>query len=214
MEAIARRLKGRAVIAVAVWAGMTIVCYLFWQNVVAAAALVSLLLGRRALWLVGIVLAVVGVGILLRTGATRGAVIVGVGFIVVWQGLHRFGDEWGDRLWLYRYRPRYEAVVDSLQRSLPPAYPQHLYPRREFYLAAGPPLRVAFRLPDGLLDNYSAFVYDPTGAVMLVNGYNYRVERHRRYVAASRVDSIVELFDGEIVWCKPKGGPWYLCRFT
>jgi hypothetical protein len=91
-----------------------------------------------------------------------------------------------------------------------------LYEFREqgYYVVAGPPLRVAFRLPGGLLDNYRAFVFDASGAVLGINTLILRgpADEHAREMYKS--DSLVNLFDGQMFECRRYGRAWYLCTFS
>ena len=75
---------------------------------------------------------------------------------------------------------------------------------------AGPPVRVAFPLPGGILDNWQGIVYDPTGVVL-------RTREFRR--DWSNFDDpallpVKRLFGGDVQHCESMGGPWYFCQFT
>jgi hypothetical protein len=135
----------------------------------------------------------------------------------VWAGvMWTYGDELTTRAWYWRKRPEYDAKVDDLRRTLPAKYPRMLYEFREqgYYVAAGPPLRVAFRLPDGLLDNYRAFVFDASGAVMRINTLIPRGPTDERARETYKSDSLVNLFDGQMFECRRYGHVWYLCAFS
>lgn len=71
----------------------------------------------------------------------------------------------------------------------------------------GPPVRIAFN-PAGLLDNWSAIVFDPTGDVMLADGFHPKTGR---FYAPNRV---TKLFHGDLVKCRPLWGDYYRCSFT
>lgn len=72
---------------------------------------------------------------------------------------------------------------------------------------AGPPVRVAFN-PEGFLDNWSAIVFDPTGDVMLADGFDPTTGK---FYAPERV---TKLFDGDLVACRRLWGDYYNCSFT
>lgn len=71
----------------------------------------------------------------------------------------------------------------------------------------GPPVRVAFN-PEGFLDNWSAIVFDPTGEVMLADGFDPATGK---FYAPDRVTS---LFGGDLVTCRRLWGDYYNCSFT
>lgn len=71
----------------------------------------------------------------------------------------------------------------------------------------GPPVRVAFN-PEGFLDNWSAIVFDPTGEVMLADGFDPTTGK---FYAPER---ITKLFDGDLVACRKLWGDYYSCSFT
>ncbi|MBC8140326.1 MAG: hypothetical protein H7Y38_02665, partial [Armatimonadetes bacterium] len=62
--------------------------------------------------------------------------------------------------------------------------------------------------PGGILDNYTAIIYDPTGAVMQANRYNYSNWDDPAFAKVKR------MFGGDLVWAEPFGGGWYRCGFT
>lgn len=82
------------------------------------------------------------------------------------------------------------------------------YEGTEFMLDAGPPIRVAFPMPGGFLDNWSGVIYDPTGEVMLADGFDARTGE---FVAP---EHITKLFYGDIVSCRHMLGDFYRCSFT
>lgn len=71
----------------------------------------------------------------------------------------------------------------------------------------GPPLRVAFN-PEGVLDNWSGTIFDPTGEVMLADGFDPETGE---FVAPDR---ITKLFGGDLVGCHHLWGDYYSCSFT
>jgi len=77
-----------------------------------------------------------------------------------------------------------------------------------FMLDAGPPRRVAFPMPGGFLDNWSGVIYDPTGEVMLADGFDPETGE---FAAPER---ITKLFYGDIVSCRHVLDSFYNCSFT
>ncbi|MEH3159689.1 MAG: hypothetical protein PGN08_12625 [Sphingomonas taxi] len=75
------------------------------------------------------------------------------------------------------------------------------------YIDPGPPVRAAFD-PQGLLDNWSGIVFDPSGDVMLAKGFNPITGT---FAAPER---ITKLFGGDLVGCRPLVGHYYVCSFT
>jgi hypothetical protein len=71
----------------------------------------------------------------------------------------------------------------------------------------GPPLRVAFN-PAGMLDNWSGIIYDPTGDLMLADGFDPKTGK---FVAPDRVTKV---FGGDLVSCRHLWGSYYDCSFT
>lgn len=76
-----------------------------------------------------------------------------------------------------------------------------------FYIDYGPPIRAAFPSGFRFLDNWNGIVYDPTGDVMLADGW----DNQGNWRAPER---ITKLFDGDIVSCRPLWGDYYHCSFT
>jgi hypothetical protein len=104
--------------------------------------------------------------------------------------------------WLYPARLKYIEI------------PRNYAPRLQAILAASPDqresvagnqvqfdkgstLRVAFVEPGGILDNWSAIVYDPTGLVGETNSPEAR-----------------KCFGGDLTGAVDLGGGWYRCVFT
>ena len=76
-----------------------------------------------------------------------------------------------------------------------------------YLIDSGPPVRVAFN-PGGLLDNWTAILYDPSGLVMQANGFDRKTGR----VAAP--DGVTKVFGGDLIGCDPLWGDYYRCSFT
>ena len=66
----------------------------------------------------------------------------------------------------------------------------------------GPPIRIAFPQPGGILDNWEAVIYDPTGKVLQAQGLE------------ATPPEISALFGGTLVQCEPIQESYYRCWFT
>lgn len=108
-----------------------------------------------------------------------------------------------------RDRPAYSRIVDSLLqmpdplRGLTPAGRNRTL---NYVVDRGPPLRLAFVQPGGILDNWEGVVYDPTGAVLDAHG--------PFWLGFPTPPEVRLLFGGDIVRCESIEGPWYRCLFT
>ncbi|SMC83956.1 hypothetical protein SAMN06272759_108152 [Novosphingobium sp. B1] len=71
----------------------------------------------------------------------------------------------------------------------------------------GPPVRVAFE-PAGMLDNWSAIVFDPSGKMMMANGFNSKTGEFQT------PEPITKLFGGDLVSCRRLWGDYLTCSFT
>ena len=140
------------------------------------------------------------VGILLVAGA---ALALGGG------SLTAAGDRALVRLRFERHRAAYERVVREVTAGAPrPGARPVAGPR--YHVDSGPPVRVAFPQPGGIIDNWEGVVYDPTGEVRAARGW--RFDRGRQEFTAPA--SVRTLFGGDLVGCRSLGGPWYICSFT
>jgi hypothetical protein len=121
-------------------------------------------------------------------------------FPVLWAG------NWlGDLSRLALNHADYAAIVGDAERTRKPAW--FAESRGITYnVDAGPPVRVAFN-PVGMLDNWSGIVFDPSGEVMIADGF---VERGR-FGAPER---ITKIFGGDLVRCRHLWGDYYTCSFT
>lgn len=107
-------------------------------------------------------------------------------------------------------RDHYDSIVDKARRG------DASLSRRSsglyedggviYDLDLGPPVRIAFN-PDGLLDNWSAIVFDPSGIVMRADGF----DRTGKFAAP---DEVTKLFGGDLVACRALWGGYYHCSFT
>ena len=141
------------------------------------------------------------------------ALAMPLGALVLWLALPhitRAGDQF---LFTQRFatlHARYEALVAEVRRTGAPS-PQTWTTRGgiQFQVDSGPPVRVAFLQPGGILDNWEGVVYDPTGRVTTATGWRAGVPGN--YSAAP---DVVGLFGGALVRCEPIEGAYYRCWFT
>jgi hypothetical protein len=172
------------------------------------------------LW-VGAVYAVLGLMLLLsflrlppRTALAYTTLTL-VGAIVLVLAQPRLGN-WGEPpylAWRTAYHwPRYEAVVAEVLQGTLSTDPHARWTERrgvDFMVDSGPPVRVAFLQPGGLLDNWEGIVYDPTGRVATAVGW--REGSPGEFTAAADVK---KLFGGDLVRCVPIEHAYFRCWFT
>lgn len=198
---------------------------------IAAWAIVGVLLSfadrpiRDALWIVTdgvwLLYALVGIGILValiarigrRHGALRRSLSV-VALVVLGAGVFLTAPtvaEAGDAFWFQRrfdaLEPKYRSIAERARAGT------HLSASDtagiRVVLDGGPPIRVAFPQPGGIIDNWEGVVYDPTGAVGAATGWRDGVPGN--YSAPVRVRV---LFGGDLVACRHVRASFYRCWFT
>lgn len=79
---------------------------------------------------------------------------------------------------------------------------------QSYRIARGGPTRVAFPLPVGVADNWSAVVHDPSDAVATAKGWG---ERPGDYTARPDVR---DLWGGQLIACTRITGHYYRCDFS
>jgi hypothetical protein len=175
-----------------------------------------------ALWplyaLAGVVLLIVA-ALRLRAGehgapfAIGIVVACGIGLWFTARPIARAGDHWIFQRRFARMRLAYERIIREVgQQSVSTASTRR--DNRELYgvpfvIDRGPPTRVAFPQPGGILDNWEGIVYDSTGAIAAATGWQDGVPG--RFSAPRNV---VKLFGGDLVGCEPIGDWFYRCWFT
>lgn len=122
-----------------------------------------------------------------------------------WQSL-ALGSYTGTMSRLMLNRGHYEAIIAKVRSDPRPAWFQD-DDGVTYSVDLGPPIRVAFN-PAGMLDNWSGIIYDPTGDVMLADGFDSKTGK---FVAPDRV---TKLFNGDLVSCRRLWGDYYDCSFT
>ncbi len=103
---------------------------------------------------------------------------------------------------------KYESAVEKI-RSAPERKSDF---EREYgcLIEPGAPLRVAFRQPGGILDNWVAIVYDPSGEVLKSRQFKSDWSNWHD----PTLQKVKRLFGGDLQWAEPLGGNWYRCYFT
>lgn len=102
---------------------------------------------------------------------------------------------------------RYEAIIAEVRANPTaefPAAPNGL----RYRVDPGPPVRIAFN-PDGMGDNWTGIVFDPTGDVMLADGFDAATVG-----GFTAPDRVKKLFGGDMVSCTHLWGDFYRCGFT
>ena len=139
-----------------------------------------------------------------RMALSRAAVIV-VGFALFIPAA-RLGGWLTERYRFSSERPTYDRIVAAVDIST-----SHIGPRTEngvtYLVDPGPPTRVAFIWPGGVIDNWCGVVHDPSGEVMKVNGLD-------TFSDAWRSSTVTALFGGDMVECRAMAAPYYWCCFT
>lgn len=77
----------------------------------------------------------------------------------------------------------------------------------DFILDPGPPRRVAFIWPGGLMDNWCGIVFDPTNDVLKINQQGLWSDEWR-------ASYITKLFGGDMTSCRTISTPYYMCCFS
>lgn len=115
-----------------------------------------------------------------------------------------------DWVWFFTKRSQLEKIVTLAEDGQfdPTAPGFHDHEGTDFLVDSGPPVRIAFKLPGGLLDNWSSVIYDPTGEVTRAAGFDPGLG------AFKAPDSITRLFGGDLLFCRPMRGDFYRCQFT
>lgn len=115
-----------------------------------------------------------------------------------------YGARIGTLTRFYALKSRYEAVVAEIRAGRDPG------PKSGCRIEPGPPLRVAFPWPGGLLDNWCGVVYDPSGLVLKARRFRPDLSNF----GDPDLQDVRRLFGGDLRSCEPLGGGWYFCCFT
>lgn len=140
----------------------------------------------------------------LLSAATPVMLIIAV--TVAWPALAG-GNFFGTAMRLFANQSLYEAIIETERRAASSRSTGYrTFNGVTYAVDHGPPLRVAFN-PEGMLDNWSGIIFDPTHQVMLADG----MDRDGRFRAPPHV---TELFGGDLVSCRHLWGDYFHCGFT
>ena len=98
----------------------------------------------------------------------------------------------------------YQTIVDRARHGQ--ADDRAPFQSVRYQIDPGPPVRVAFD-GDGILDNWSGIVFDPTGDVLQADGFDAAGKFHAP-------DRVTRLFGGDLVSCRRLWRDYYQCSFT
>jgi hypothetical protein len=126
--------------------------------------------------------------------------------------LARAGDALTFRARFFLHRDHYTRIVDSELALIgsKPGLSGQTRRAQGYYVDAGPPVRLAFIQPGGIIDNWEGIIYDPTGLLEAAKGWSY-ASGQQEFTAPPAVR---RLFGGDLVACRHIEGPWYRCWFT
>lgn len=195
-------------VCIAAWLVALILTVVFDPEI-RAALWVGAILGWGVLDVAGVALAIRAFRLAARAPRSRrlGRFLLAVVAIFALAAFHLAGDHWAFLLRFRLARAAYEARVARIEADLPAGRVGRV---EDCLIEPGPPLRVAFILPGGILDNFEAVVYDPTGAVL--RGNATRDDPARWHDPASA--PIRGFLGGTLISAESLGGPWYRCKFT
>lgn len=141
---------------------------------------------------------------------------IGLNLFVVWMALIIMSHTrlHGETLRFKIHKKEYEKTVLDWQTKLKMGQidPSTIKGIQEgnCYIDVGPPLRIAFVWPGGIIDNWIGVVYDPSGFVMKCREF----ERSGSNWDDPSLRKGRELFGGDMFYCRQLEEGWYLCSFT
>jgi hypothetical protein len=129
-------------------------------------------------------------------------IIVGILFFP----LAKIGNSLTERIRFSWYRASYDHIVSHID-EWPLTDEAHHEADVDFILDPGPPRRIAFIWPGGIIDNWCGIIFDPTSNVLNINklvlwSYEWRTSY------------LTKLFDGDMTSCRTVAIPYYMCCFT
>ena len=134
---------------------------------------------------------------------------------VVGSYVARAGDSLAFRVYFALHQSEFRRIAQTVARGelRAPDSASHRHVVRDgvhFDVDTGPPMRIAFPRPGGLLDNWEGVVYDPTDAVRVAQGWSFSSGK-QEFTAPAAVRT---LFGGDIVACELVTEHFYRCWFT
>jgi hypothetical protein len=188
--------------------------------VLGAALAMSYRLAREHLWLLadGPVLAwgVAGLALLVialrrafdstsRPRALRRAAAIVI-MVLAFPALAHLGNVLTERIRFVRERSTYDGIVARARAQRIEAQSGR-EDGLDYIVDPGPPMRVAFLWPGGIVDNWCGVIHDPSGEVMKVNDLIPGSPEWRQ-------SEFTRLFGGDMVACRSLDAPYYSCCFT
>ena len=142
--------------------------------------------------------------------AAAGAVVF-IGLLVVLASpfAAQLGASVIERLRFARNEPLYQQIVKEVEAS-PSGPGRHERDGVVYLVDPGPPLRLAFPWPSGIITGWCGAVYDPTGEVMRIN--DVLPDGSNRDDA--RLAGATAAFGGGMTDCHELGEDYYLCCFA
>ncbi len=174
-------------------------CLLFVFMAPLAQALFLLYLPIQiAILLAGGLLSIIALATLKRD-YRRGAAVLTICLVGFFLFYSNFGFVWGRYVLFQIRKPTYVQQLADAERV-------GRVPEDLGYTHDGPPKFHGFYWQRGILDNWSAVVYDPTGSIAEINDADGWDEIHAHELS--------NLFGGTYHRCQNVGGGWYICWFT
>jgi hypothetical protein len=136
--------------------------------------------------------------------------LLGIGFCINWRDLAEYGDTIRFQ-WRFRgLESHYSAIIGRLRNREKPVQGWQKEESIDYYVENGSPLRVVFRQPGGILDNWQGVVYDPSGSVLRAREFKPDWSNWDDPSLAQ----IRSLFGGDLCKCVHVKGHFYRCWFT
>jgi hypothetical protein len=144
-----------------------------------------------------------GLGLSVRSLALRRSGVI-LCSVVLFLPVSWAGDWMTERVRFSRQRGVYDRIVAQVQGG---GATRGDLEGIAYDVDPGPPVRVAFPWPGGIVDNWCGIVHDPTGDVMKVNAFTGWSDEWR-------ASPVTKLFGGDMFACKVVDRPYYMCCFT
>jgi len=196
------KIRGRLLLILTLaWMAAVLLRFLFYHELSNLWILVYLI---DALYLVAAV--TLAVFHILRKKASAAVPVLGIAIIACVFFFTSFGWKMGAVFRFARMHSSYETrVVEILE--IPKERRNEL--ASDVRVDFGPPKRIAFSW-GGVLDNWSGVVYDPSGEVLRASEF----KKDRSNWDAPELQSVKNLFDGDLRYSFRLRGDWYFCIFT
>lgn len=190
-------------ILIGVWAVLALVLDVFWSDLYDRLWVIALLF-PLALWLGGLWLTWSIAARGFRERAWTPAVLLLAAMVAMGTVQGVFGREIGIFARFQALKPGYLKVVRAIDAGEAPPHGTRCIVEK------GPPIRVAFPWPGGMMDNWCGVVYDPSGLLRKAS----RFKPDPAGVGDPAQREVRGWFGGDLYRCEPLGGDWYFCCFT